>query len=167
MAFFAGLNPGCCLCTSLFSGRSVDVHWYLDCQRQNIRSWWCRMSEVLNVIFPSSVSPRTQTLHLSFAFSCLGCHRCWVCVVHSHCWWHFPFHPVPLVSRGPLQLQAQIAGFGGWGFFIWFQICRKACGDGHNCEKLSSSIDRLEIGNWSGNGLKFRIVVSPLLLLFS
>lgn len=92
-----------------------------------------RMSEVLNVVFPSSASPRTQTLYLSLVSPCLGCLR-----VGSVLYISFP--SCAWGSGGPLQLQAQISGFNGR-LTGWFQLLRKALGDGHSFVNLASSID--------------------------
>lgn len=117
-----------------------------------------RMSEGLNVFFPSSASPRTQTVQLSFVFPCPGCHRGWVCAVHSHCWWHFPFHPCGFWRAPPVaSTDIRILGMGF--FLAGFRFSGKLLEK--DTDWKPCLFHRLEVET----GLKFRTVISPVLLL--
>lgn len=135
MALFSGLNPVWCLWTSLFSGRSVDVHCYLDCQRhqENVRSWWHRKNVwgttcgFSQLCFPqnpnSSPQPCVPLPWLA---------QSWVCVGHSLsilCLW---------VLEGPSSCRHRYQDWSGR-LAGWLQLLRKALGDGHSFGNLASS----------------------------
>lgn len=163
MAFFAGLNPVCCLCTSLFSGRSVGVRRYSDCQsKMSGADGPERISEVLNVVFsqlcfPQNPNPSPQ-LCVPLAVTDVGRVLCIPIAgdISLSCgFWRGP----PVASTDIRILEMGVI-FGllsalqesSW---RWTQLWKPCL------------FHRLEIENWSGNGLKFRAVVSPVLLLFS
>lgn len=110
--------------------------------------------------FPSSASSSTQTPHLSLCSLALAVPELGLCCA-------FPFHPVPVHSGNLLQLQAQISG-SEWRLTGKFTFSGKLFGMDTSPRKKPCKpclFHGLEIESWSGNGLKFRIVISPVLLL--